>query len=511
LGFNFQFYGRVYSQIYVNTNGQVLFSEASASNSPEPIPTPGGAADNYAACFWSDLIVTAGSEGVWLETSGSPGTRQTVITYQLRHFEDQPTPPMLFQMILFEGNNRIKCQYAHVPESDALSGGRRSTIGLETLDGTSGLEYYFDPDIPGNIGPLEDRLALLFVPGGLTPAFTASRKWVTPGMHPGNAVTYTIAITNNSVTPGGATTLVDPIPAGTTYVPGSAQVQGGGVVNGNNSTVNWSGSIAAGQTVTITFAVTLPGSGLITNTATINDAQAVGPISRQAVTPVQPATGQGVGPRPYIYRDSYAPGISYTWVPTTGASSMMAINVGDLDNGYGDVPLGFVFRFDGRDYTHAFASTDGLVMFNDLGDNINQNFPIPSLGVVDNFATCFWDDQKIANLGPEGIWYETFGNAPNRTTVITIVLEDGIVPGAPHQYQMILAETGGVIKCQYANADGVGGDGSSATIGLEGRYGNTGIQYFTERNTPPHIGPVESGLAIVFRPAVQLFLPLLER
>jgi len=55
-------------------------------------------------------------------------------------------------------------------------------------------------------------------------------------------------------------TLNDPIPPGASYVASSAQVAGGGALVANGSAVHWSGTLTAGQSVTVTFAVRLPAS-----------------------------------------------------------------------------------------------------------------------------------------------------------------------------------------------------------------------------------------------------------
>jgi hypothetical protein len=219
-----------------------------------------------------------------------------------------------------------------------------------------------------------------------------------------------------------------------------------------------------------------------------------------------------VGSPSYQYQDSYAPGISYSWVPTTTASTKLAITQGNNNDGYGSLPLGFTFSFFDHTYNNVFASTNGLVMFNQAGSIQFNNQAIPTPGTVDNYATCFWDDQ-IINSTAQGIWSETFGVAPNRYTVITFVLQDAD-PNAvlPYRYQMILYENGGWIKCQYEDMGGsINGDGSSATIGLEGRYGLSGVQYFYNRQSAPLIGPIEDGLAVEFHKLTTILLPILRR
>jgi len=175
------------------------------------------------------------------------------------------------------------------------------------------------------------------------------------------------------------------------------------------------------------------------------------------------------------------------------------------------VPLGFNFPFFNRVYSSTFVSTNGLVMFNGIGSTANFGQPIPTPGRVDNFASCFWADQIIGVLPGEGFWYETFGSQPNRYTVITFILEDITASSVPYHYQMILFENGD-IKCQYQDMLGVpAGTGQFATIGVEGRFGNSGVQYYSGPENNPVAGPVEDKLAILFAPLKMTFLPVIRR
>jgi uncharacterized repeat protein (TIGR01451 family) len=418
-------------------------------------------------------------------------------------------------MILYESSNQIKCQYAQMSGSIEGSGGTGATVGLENLDGTSGIQYFYRPTYSQPIpGPLEDNLAILFTPGQQVPVFTTSTKSVSKVMHPGQTASYTVVVDNNAAVPSSISTLSDPIPAGASYVSGSAHVVGGGLLNASSSAVNWQGTIAASHAATITFDVHLNApTGLITNTATINDPSGYLPVKRTALTPIQPAIGFGVGAPGYLYQDSYSPGVAYNWVTIVqDASTQLTITQGDNYNGYGSVPLGFTFSFFDRPYTSTLVSTNGLVMFNTNGSTEFDNRPIPTPGIVDNYATCFWDDQIIKDAS-QGIWYQMFGSAPNRYMVITFMLQDAqAATAAPYEYQMILYENGGRIKCQYAHTAGyVNGDGRSATIGLEDRFGASGVQYFFDRQQPPIIGPVEDSLAIEFKKSPRVLLPLLRR
>ncbi len=515
ISFTFNFYGNVYTQAYVSSNGLVSFGSGHNNNVNDPIPTA-DSPNNYASCFWSDLYIFGGrGEGVWYETFGSGPSRFTVITFREEYFAtaSYTVTPSLFQMILYEGSNRIKCQYNQRGEVIDGTGGA-STIGLENMDGTTGIQYYYGDQYtyPLGVGPLEPHLAVLFTPGSPRPVFAGSIKTVSAGTHPGELVTYTLSILNNGSASASAATMHDPMPSGALYA-GLTSFSGGGSLNANSSFVDWSGALGVNQRVTITYrALWTALGGIVTNTMTLNDPLATHAVLRSASTKIQPYSGVGTGPGTpvYMYHDSYDPSgvVTYSWVFTGGASTKLSL-LPDANDGYAVVPISFTFRFDGRNFTNAFVSANGLVMFNaDIGSSSFGDEPIPTQGNVDSYATCFWTDQAASNAG-QGIWYQMFGLAPHRYTVITFLLDDDIgSPTKPYRYQMILYEGSNRIKCQYRDMRGsINGDGRNATIGLENKWGDSGVEYFFNDGDLPY-GPIENGLAITFGPARSIYLPL---
>lgn len=71
----------------------------------------------------------------------------------------------------------------------------------------------------------------------------------------GDTITYTIAVTNNGISPVNNVVLVDPAPAGTSFVPGSVTIDGTSSPTGNPAVGLQLGTIAAGATVIVTFQV----------------------------------------------------------------------------------------------------------------------------------------------------------------------------------------------------------------------------------------------------------------
>ena len=103
--------------------------------------------------------------------------------------------------------------------------------------------------------------------------FDTSSKSASPSptVDAGTQLTYTVVIRNTNADAFGVT-MVDPVPANTTYVPGSATASSGTVSEAGGQ-INWSGSVAVGVPVTVTFRVTvnapLANGTVIVNTANI--------------------------------------------------------------------------------------------------------------------------------------------------------------------------------------------------------------------------------------------------
>ncbi|WP_328803913.1 beta strand repeat-containing protein [Paenibacillus glycinis] len=71
----------------------------------------------------------------------------------------------------------------------------------------------------------------------------------------GDTITYTITVTNNGISPVNSVTVVDPVPAGVTFIAGSVTVNGVPVPAANPNSGIPVGTIAAGAVSTVTFQV----------------------------------------------------------------------------------------------------------------------------------------------------------------------------------------------------------------------------------------------------------------
>jgi uncharacterized repeat protein (TIGR01451 family) len=121
------------------------------------------------------------------------------------------------------------------------------------------------------------------------PAYDDSTLSVQPtgAVSYGTTLIYTLVVSNGGHESGTVTSLVNPIPFGTTYVPGSAAVQGGGILTATASGIAWSGTVTNGQSITVDFAISVTASaGFVLDTAMIGDPAAFNPVVKRALSPV---------------------------------------------------------------------------------------------------------------------------------------------------------------------------------------------------------------------------------
>ena len=157
LPFPFQFYGIMYNQITVCSNGFIAFgSTSNAEFRNYRIPGPMGPNPMIAA-FWDDLGTTTGS-GIysWFDRNNHAFV---IEWYNLKNGYNG-TSPETFQIILYDqsvhstslGDGPIKIQYHTFNNVSASAStgnhGCFSTIGIEDHSGLVGLEYTFNNQYP---------------------------------------------------------------------------------------------------------------------------------------------------------------------------------------------------------------------------------------------------------------------------------------------------------------------------------------------------------------------------
>ncbi|NWF51173.1 MAG: S8 family serine peptidase [Ignavibacteriaceae bacterium] len=184
--------------------------------------------------------------------------------------------------------------------------------------------------------------------------------------------------------------------------------------------------------------------------------------------------GQG-GPDIFGYKwiDSNEPGgPAYVWndISGTGTAVTNWIATGTFDpkdEGYaGPFNLGFNFKFYGVVKNQIYISSNGLLMFNTVSQNIYTNASIPSASIPNEIICPFWDDLDGRTQGT--VHYKQEG-----TNFIVQFTNWQKYSGTGSLTFQIVLSANGKILIYYNNMNATL---TSATVGIENAAGNDGLQ-----------------------------------
>jgi len=169
IGFNFNFYGIDYSNIWVHTNGMIKFGSANELAYFEYLNIPDPAApNNFIAPFWADFNPIASTGTIYSKLEGTTPNRRLIIQWHdIKLYKEVdpggPQSSATFQTILYEGSNDIVVQYLDTTFDDVLyDQGKDALAGIEYVEGLLGLEY------ANRVGGLNNQMALIYSPDSST-------------------------------------------------------------------------------------------------------------------------------------------------------------------------------------------------------------------------------------------------------------------------------------------------------------------------------------------------------
>jgi hypothetical protein len=191
-------------------------------------------------------------------------------------------------------------------------------------------------------------------------------------------------------------------------------------------------------------------------------------VSGAAPNPLAPQTPEETASDGYGYTLSLA---AEAWINANGGTQ---VSFPSTDDSYaGPFPIGFNFDFYESTFSHFYISTNGMVTFGE-GSLSYQVKPIPWSPAPNNFIAPLWAD---LNMGFGKAYYQTFGAAPSRSTVIEWeIYSDQFYTTLLLNFEVVLYENSGNILVQYnvLNPDNMP---ERYTVGIEDADGVNGLQY----------------------------------
>jgi hypothetical protein len=161
LPFPFTAFGVTSTDLRIGNNGAAVLGTLTGDifTTNAALPTSSGAFANGPGIipFWDDLDDETGN--VYWEVQGTAPNRMVIVEwYDRPHFPGPGLGSVTFEIILYEGTNEIKFQYADVDFGDpAINNGASATVGLNE-NGTSAIQYSFNQPV------LDNGLAILWTP-----------------------------------------------------------------------------------------------------------------------------------------------------------------------------------------------------------------------------------------------------------------------------------------------------------------------------------------------------------
>lgn len=155
IGFEFNFYGESYGDIYISANGFLTLLPGQFNGCCQGQPLPSTAPPfGLIAGWWADLNPGGSGGGtIHYQTLGVAPNRYLVVQFtDVPHWPNNN--PVTKQYKLFEGSNNIEVHYQAAPASNDAN---LNSAGLENQEGTIGLQYYL-----GTAG-LETPLAVCYL------------------------------------------------------------------------------------------------------------------------------------------------------------------------------------------------------------------------------------------------------------------------------------------------------------------------------------------------------------
>ena len=130
-GFEFDFYGTVYQELYVSDNGLITFGSGSTEYDNTDLTTSPSQAS--IAPYWDDLVIDGSDDAAVLwEVRGSGDQQRLILQWNdIRYAYGSGLGQITFQAVLDETDNSMQFNYLDLESSSSRAEGASATVGIK--------------------------------------------------------------------------------------------------------------------------------------------------------------------------------------------------------------------------------------------------------------------------------------------------------------------------------------------------------------------------------------------
>ena len=215
-----------------------------------------------------------------------------------------------------------------------------------------------------------------------------------------------------------------------------------------------------------------------------------------AIVPAYEHVGSG-GPDAFGYHfiDNTEPGgPTFSWIEISGTGTQIEPTLHYFMSD--EIPLGFSMDFYGSTYSSMWVNSHGEIHLDARGTWTSSNdCPLPDASTPNQaLLAVFWDGLYIHHEIGAGVYYQYFDSGDNDYMVVEWQAKVSSATRDTVVFEAILYENGEIIyQYNYVN-DGPGGQGQTATVGMEFDVISSGLTYYCNDDNPGN--RLQNGLAI---------------
>ena len=440
LPFAFPFYGQVFYEAWIDSNGYVSFVDPGGShpytgtgNVPQ-VTTPNA----VVAPFWDDLVVDA-SASVRTALTGTGGAARFTIEWNNVYRKANSSHRVSFETILAP-DGTVTNNYAGL-DSDAEKGAS-AVVGIEAPSGESGLIYSRSQPA------LQNGRAVVFKASEVNPLFDLS------------------GVLTNAAGAGvvGVTVSIEPL--------GLSTVTGTG------------GAYRFDDLPEDSYGLTAKAGNRCATVARAQVELTANTVTNLQLQPDYGGMGYACSPVTSAYRSDTSIFPSPT-APFTGDDARTTIN------------FPFPVKLHGTAYTSGWVDTNGLLGMGPIptmaGDKTATNLAMPNADMPNGFLAPFWDDLDVDSSA--SIRTLSTGAAPNRTFIVEWRNVKMYPSLARTTFEILIHENGEFTFAYAGDMTSAAQRANVASIGIETGSGSAATQYSFQEDV------LTNNLSLRFTPA----------